>query len=255
MVFACFAEEVCKFPSFSFIKNKENSRIVLTGELFFVLQKVYYYFQNTQTKGDTLMAKVAVIYYSQTGTTHQLAEAVEAGAREAGAETRLLKVKETAPDEVWGNNPTWKQHIEETSGIREATNDDLEWADAVILGSPTRYGLPSAQLKNFLDQTGALWARGALVNKIGSSFATTATLHGGQEATILAINTVFYHYGMIIVSPGYVEASQFQSGNPYGASFTSNNGQLDPDEIARTAARLQGRRVAEITAQFLNGKK
>lgn len=201
------------------------------------------------------MAKVAVIYYSQTGTTHLLAQAVEQGASEAGAETRLLKVKETAPDEVWGNNPTWKQHIEETSDVREATNDDLKWADAIIFGSPTRYGLPSAQLKNFLDQTGSLWASGALVNKIGSSFTTTATAHGGQEATILAMNTAFYHWGMLVVAPGYVDPIQFQSGNPYGASFTSNNGQLDPDETALAAARFQGKRVTEVTEQFLNGKK
>ena len=197
------------------------------------------------------MAKVAIIYYSQTGTTHKLAQGVEEGAKAAGAETRLLKVRETAPDEVWGNNPVWKQHIEETADVKEATNSDLEWADAIIFGTPTRYGQPAAQLKNFIDQTGGLWARGALVNKIGSSFSTTATAHGGQEATILAINTIFYHFGMIIVSPGYVEASQFQSGNPYGASFTSNNGQLDPDEIALTAARLQGRRTAEIAAKFI----
>ena len=196
------------------------------------------------------MAKVAIIYYSQTGTTHKLAKAIEDGASTAGAEVRLLKVKETVPNEVWGNNPAWKQHIEDTSGVREATNDDLVWADAIILGTPTRYGLPSAQLKTFIDQTGGLWAKGALVNKIGSSFSTTATAHGGQEATILAINTIFYHFGMIIVSPGYVEASQFQSGNPYGASFTSNNGQLDPDEIAVTAGQLHGRRVAEIAAKF-----
>ncbi|HEY8563524.1 MAG TPA: NAD(P)H:quinone oxidoreductase [Pyrinomonadaceae bacterium] len=201
-----------------------------------------------------MQPKVAIIYYSQTGTTYELAKAVEEGARGAGAETRLLKVKETAPDEVWMGNENWKKHQDETEHIREATNDDLEWADAVIFGTPTRYGLPSAQLKNFMDQTGGLWAKGALVNKIGSSFATTATAHGGQEATILAINTVFYHYGMIIVSPGYTEASQFESGNPYGASFTSNNGQLDPDEVAQTAGRLQGRRVAEVTAQFLKGK-
>jgi NAD(P)H dehydrogenase (quinone) len=201
-----------------------------------------------------MQAKVAIIYYSQTGTTYELAKAVEEGAKNAGAETRLLKVKETAPDEVWQGNENWKKHQDETDHIREATNDDLEWADAVIFGTPTRYGLPSAQLKNFMDQTGSLWAKGALVNKIGSSFTTTATAHGGQEATILAMNTVFYHYGMIIVSPGYVEASQFQSGNPYGASFTSNNGQFDPDEAAVTAGRLQGRRVAEVTAQFLKGK-
>ncbi|SFM57401.1 NAD(P)H dehydrogenase (quinone) [Chitinophaga sp. YR627] len=196
------------------------------------------------------MAKVAIIYYSQTGTTHLLAKAIEEGAKAAGAETRLLKVKETAPDELWDNNPVWKQHIEETSGVQEASNDDLEWADAIIFGSPTRYGLPAAQIKSFIDQTGALWAKGALTNKIGSSFTSTATAHGGQEATILALNTAFYHWGMIIVSPGYVEPSQFQSGNPYGTSFTSQNGKLDPDEIAITAAKLQGRRVAEITAKF-----
>ena len=196
------------------------------------------------------MAKVAIIYYSQTGTTHELAQAVEEGAKAAGAETRLLKVKETAPGEVWGNNPAWKEHIESTSNVAEATNDDLEWADAIIFGTPTRYGLPSAQLKNFIDQTGGLWAKGALTNKVGSSFTTTATSHGGQEATILALNIAFYHWGMIIVAPGYVEPSQFVSGNPYGASFTSNNGQLDPDEVALTAARLQGRRVAEIAAKI-----
>lgn len=202
-----------------------------------------------------MQAKVAVIYYSQTGTTYQLAKAVEEGAKNAGAETRLLKVKETAPDEVIERNEGWKNHREETKDIKAATNDDLEWADAVIFGTPTRYGLPSAQLKNFIDQTGGLWAKGALVNKIGSSFTSTATRHGGQEQTILTLNTPFYHWGMIIVSPGYVEASQFESGNPYGASFTSNNAQLDPDETALTAARLQGRRVAEVTTRFLKGKQ
>ena len=196
------------------------------------------------------MAKVAVIYYSQTGTTHKLARAVEEGAANAGAETRLLCVKETAPDEVWGKIPNWKLHVEETSGIRQATNDDLEWADAIIFGTPTRYGLPSAQLKNFIDQTGALWAKGALTNKIGSSFTSAATAHGGQEATILSLNTIFYHWNMIIVAPGYVEPSQFAAGNPYGVSFTSNNAQIDPDEVTLTAGRLQGRRVAEIAAKF-----
>lgn len=201
------------------------------------------------------MAKVAIIYYSQTGTTHLLAQAVEQGASEAGAETRLLKVKETAPDEVWSKNPAWKQHREETADVREATNDDLVWADAIIFGSPTRYGLPAAQLKNFLDQTGGLWAKGALTNKVGSSFTSTATSHGGQEATILAMNTAFYHWNMLIVAPGYADPIQFQAGNPYGASFTSNNGELDPDETALASARFQGKRVVEVTTQFLNGAK
>ena len=199
------------------------------------------------------MAKVAIIYYSQTGTTHQLATAVEEGAKAAGAETRLLKVAELAPEDVVKQNEGWSKHAEQTSDIKIATNDDLEWADAIIFGTPTRYGLPAAQIKNFIDQTGGLWARGALTNKVGSSFATTATAHGGQEQTILALNTPFYHWGMIIVAPGYVEPSQFESGNPYGASFTSANASLSPDEVALTAARLQGRRVAEI-ADKLAGK-
>jgi NAD(P)H dehydrogenase (quinone) len=201
------------------------------------------------------MAKVAIIYYSQTGTTHQLASAIEEGAREAGAETRLLRVKETAPDEVWQKNDKWKQHREETSGVKEATNDDLEWADAIIFGTPTRYGLPSAQLKNFIDQTGGLWARGALTNKVGSAFTSTATAHGGQEATILAMLTPFYHWNMLVVSPGYADPIQFQAGNPYGASFTSGNAELDPDETALASARFQGKRVAEVTEQFVKGKQ
>ncbi|HEY0428108.1 MAG TPA: NAD(P)H:quinone oxidoreductase [Pyrinomonadaceae bacterium] len=201
------------------------------------------------------MAKVAIIYYSQTGTTHQLAQAIDEGAREAGAETRLLRVRETAPDEVWQGNEKWKQHQEETSGVKEATNDDLEWADAIIFGTPTRYGLPSAQLKNFIDQTGGLWARGALTNKVGSAFTSTATAHGGQEATILALFTPFYHWNMIVVAPGYADPIQFQAGNPYGASFTSGNAEYDPDETALASARFQGKRVAEVTAQFLKGKQ
>jgi NAD(P)H dehydrogenase (quinone) len=212
-------------------------------------------FQTKRAREIFKMAKVAIIFYSQTGTTYKLAQGVEEGARDAGAETRLLKVKETAPDAVVENNEAWKKHRDEIADIKEATNDDLEWADAIIFGTPTRYGLPSAQLKNFIDQTGALWAKGALVNKIGSSFTTTATAHGGQEQTILSLNTPFYHWGMLIVSPAYVEASQFESGNPYGASFTSNNAQLAPDEVALTAARLQGKRVSEVAAQFLKGKQ
>ena len=202
-----------------------------------------------------MAAKVAIIYYSQTGTTYQLARAIEEGAREAGAETRLLKVRETAPEQVWMGNEKWKAHHEETGDVPEATNDDLEWADAIIFGTPTRYGLVTAQLKNFIDQTGGLWARGALTNKVGSAFTTTATAHGGQEATILSLLTPFYHWNMLVVSPGYADPIQFQAGNPYGASFTSNNGELDPDETALAAARFQGKRVAEVTAQFLRGKQ
>lgn len=201
------------------------------------------------------MAKVAIIYYSSTGTTYQLAKAIEEGARNAGAETKFLKVKETAPEAAIKSNAKWAKYVEETGDAAEATTGDLEWADAIIFGTPTRYGNPTSQLRAFIDQTGGLWARGALVNKICSSFTSTSTAHGGQESTILTLNTTFYHWGAIIVSPGYIDPIQFKSGNPYGASFTSNNGELDPDETAIAAANFQGRHVAEITAQFLRGKE
>ena len=197
------------------------------------------------------MAKVAIIYYSATGTTFHLAKAIEAGAKETGAEVRVLKVRELAPDEAIASNEGWSKHRLETQDLPEATLADLEWADAIILGTPTRYGLPAAQLKQFLDTTGPLWGAGKLVNKIGSSFCTVATNHGGHESTILAINNTFYSWGSIIVAPSYADPIQFQTGNPYGSSFTSQNGTVAPDEVSLAAARFQGRRVAEVTAKFL----
>lgn len=202
-----------------------------------------------------MSVKLAVIYYSATGVTYQLARAVEEGAKAAGAEVRFRKVKELAPEEAIASNEGWSAHAKETQQVEVASNADLEWADAVVFGTPTRYGLPTAQLKQFIDGTGSLWARGALANKICSSFTSAATAHGGQEATILSLNTTFYHWGSIIVSPGYADPVQFQMGNPYGVSFTSNNGALDPDETTLSAARFQGRRVAEIAAQFVAGRK
>jgi NAD(P)H dehydrogenase (quinone) len=197
-----------------------------------------------------MSVKVAVIYYSATGTTYDLARAVEAGAKEAGAEVRFRKVRELAPEEAIKSNEGWSKHRLQTQDVEEASNDDLEWADAIILGTPTRYGLPAAQLKQFIDGTGPLWGSGKLVNKIGSSFTTTATAHGGQETTLTALNNVFYHWGSIIVAPSYADPIQFQSGNPYGTSFTSNNGELDPDEVAIKAAKFQAKRVVEVTKKF-----
>src|ERR1700739_3691542 len=122
--------------------------------------------------------KVAIIYYSATGTTYQLARAIEQGAKEAGAEVRLRKVHELAPEEAIASNQGWAAHRLESQHVKEATSDDLAWADAIIVGTPTRYGPPSAQLKQYLDTTGKLWAEGGLVNKICSSFTSSATAHG-----------------------------------------------------------------------------
>lgn len=200
------------------------------------------------------MTKVAVIYYSATGTTYKLAKAVEEGAKEAGAEVRVFKVRELAPEEAIATNEGWSAHRLETQNVPEASNDDLVWADAIILGTPTRYGLPTAQLKQFIDGTGPLWGQGQLVNKITSSFTSAATTHGGHETTLTALNNTFYHWGAIIVPPGYADGVQFASGTPYGTSFVSNNGSLEPDETTLNAARFQGKRVAEIAAQFLAGR-
>jgi NAD(P)H dehydrogenase (quinone) len=168
---------------------------------------------------------------------------------------RLRKVKELAPEEAVASNEGWAENARATQDVGEATLDDLTWADAIIFGTPTRYGLPTAQLKQFIDTTGGLWATGKLVNKVVSSFTSAATAHGGQESTILALNNTFYHWGSIIVGPGYADPIQFQSGNPYGVSFKSDNGQTRPDETALSAARFQGRRVAEIAAQFNAGRQ
>jgi NAD(P)H dehydrogenase (quinone) len=195
--------------------------------------------------------RLAVIYYSATGTTFQLARAVEEGAKAAGAEVRLRKVRELAPEDAIKSNAGWSQHRLDTQNVPDATLEDLTWADAYVFGCPTRYGLPAAQLKQFFDETGPLWAKGALANKVASSFTSTATAHGGQESTILAINNVLYHWGAIIVGPGYLEPNQFKAGNPYGASHISANGTIPPDEIALASARFQGKRTAEIAAKIV----
>lgn len=201
-----------------------------------------------------MAVKVAVVYYSATGTTYALARAIEAGAAAAGAEVRVRKVRELAPDEAIASNQGWAAHRLETQDVPEATLADLEWADAIVFGAPTRYGLPAAQLKQFLDTTGPLWGAGKLVNKITSGFTSAATLHGGQESTLLALYNTFYHWSSIIVSPGYADPIQFQAGNPYGTSFVSQNGAVKPDDTALAAARFQGKRVAEVAAQFVAGK-
>lgn len=196
---------------------------------------------------------VAVIYYSATGTTYQLAKAMESAAKAKGAEVRFRKVRELAPEEAIKSNKGWSQHRLETQDVPEASLDDLEWADAILFGTPTRYGLPAAQLKQFIDTTGPLWGQGKLANKIVSSFTSSSTAHGGQETTLTALNNTFYHWGSIIVAPGYLDPIQFEAGNPYGASFTSQNGTLDPDETALKAAKFQAERVVKIASALKEG--
>lgn len=193
------------------------------------------------------MPKIAVIYYSATGTTHLIAEQLAKGAEAAGAEVRLRRVPELAPAEAIASNEGWQKHVDEVNPtVPEATLEDLTWADGFALGSPTRFGLPTSQLKQFIDTTGGLWAQGALAGKLATSFTSAATPHGGLESTALAINNTFYHWGAIILPPGYTTPELYAAGTPYG--ITQHTGELT--EATTAAALAQGKRLAEVAAKL-----
>jgi NAD(P)H dehydrogenase (quinone) len=196
------------------------------------------------------VARIAVIYYSATGNVHALANAVAAGAESAGAEVRQRQVEEIASEQLISQNQHWGRHRAAVRDMPTATLDDLDWADAVAFGTPTRFGNVSAQLKQFMDQAGDLWQQGKLADKVATSFTSSQTEHGGQESTLLALNNTLYHWGMVIVPLGYTVHEVYASGgNPYGASYTSGTrlpGQ-PPDDVI-TVAKAQGARLARFAA-------
>ncbi|WP_333776209.1 NAD(P)H:quinone oxidoreductase [Streptomyces sp. IBSBF 3136] len=198
-----------------------------------------------------MSVRVAVIYYSATGNVHQLAKAVAEGATSRDAEVRLRRVAELAPDTAVDQNPAWRAHVDSTKNeVPEATLEDLEWASALAFGTPTRFGNVAAQLKQFIDQTGKQWQAGAFHNKPVTSFTSAMNRHGGQESTILSLNNVFYHWGCIIVPPGYTDPLLFAAGgNPYGTSWPSGGGE-GPDQATLEAAKYQGRRLVDIATQL-----
>jgi NAD(P)H dehydrogenase (quinone) len=167
---------------------------------------------------------VSVIYHSVTGNVQALARAAAEGAREAGATVRLLPVQ-------------------------DAANEDLTWADVVLFGTPSRYGTMAAEVKQFIDGTGELWKAGKLAGKVYGAFVSSASLHAGQESTLLGFAIVFTHWGGIIVPPGFTAPIQFQSGNPYGASHVAGAGGL-PGPVALEAARHQARRSVHVAASL-----
>lgn len=197
--------------------------------------------------------KVSVIYYSSTGSVYEIATSIAEGAEKAGAEVRLLKVRELAPDEAIASNVGWATHAAETQHVAEATLDDIIWSDAVIFGTPTRFGNVASQLKQFLDTLGGLWAEGRLSDKVYSGFVSASTAHGGLESTLLALYNTFHHFGGIVVAPGYTDAIKFIDGNPYGTSHVDANGTAAVNDTTREAARYQGRRVATIAATLAAG--
>lgn len=202
------------------------------------------------------MSRISVIYYSATGHVHQLASALAEGAEASGAEVRLRRAAELASEEVVQAQDAWHEHqLATRDSVPEATLDDLEWADGYALGTPTRYGNPAAQLKQFIDTTGPLWGAGKLADKVATSFTSAQNPHGGQESTILALNNVFYHWGSIIVPPGYTDPLLFEAGgNPYGTSYASG-GQISAVPAATlAAAHYQGSRLADYAARLTHAR-
>jgi NAD(P)H dehydrogenase (quinone) len=190
--------------------------------------------------------KLAIIYYSSTGTNYKMAKWAEEAAKEAGADVKVLKVPELAPQEAIDSNPAWKAHVEATKDVPTVTLDDLEWADAIIFSVPTRFGNIPSQLKQFLDTTGGLWFQGKLANKVVSAMTSAQNAHGGQEQTILQLYTTMYHWGAIVAAPGYTDPAIFAGGgNPYGTSVTvDQNGNIQED--AEAAVKHQARRTVQV---------
>ena len=200
------------------------------------------------------MTKVLVLYYSSYGHIEQMAAAVAEGARSTGAEVTIKRVPEIVPESV-ARSSGFK--LDQKAPI--ATVDELPGYDAVIFGTPTRFGNMTAQMRNFLDQTGGLWAKGLLIGKVASVFTSTATQHGGQETTILTFWPTLAHLGMIIVglpysAQGLVNMKEITGGSPYGAGTLANSdGSRQPSENELDLARFQGRHVAAIAAK-MSGK-
>jgi NAD(P)H dehydrogenase (quinone) len=202
-----------------------------------------------------LTVNVAVIYYSATGTVHALAEAVAEGAAAAGAEVRLRRVAELAPGSAIDQNPLWRRYASTVAAsVPEASVEDLAWADALALGTPTRFGAPSAELKHFIDQTSGLWQEGKLADKPVTAFTSAFNRHGGSEATILSLANVFYHWGALIVPVGFTDPAVYAAGgNPYGTSVSGPPAEDGPGAVALDAARYQGRRLTQIANRLRAG--
>ncbi|MGQ0632627.1 MAG: NAD(P)H:quinone oxidoreductase [Sporichthyaceae bacterium] len=195
--------------------------------------------------------KLAIIYYSSTGHVDDLVAEYAAGAEKAGAQVRVRRVAELAPPEAIATNPEWQAHHDAVADEPVATPDDADWADAIVFGTPTRFGNVAAQLKQYIDSLGGLWAEGRLADKVYSGLTSTATPHGGHESTLLALYNTVHHFGGILVTPGYT-ADVFD--NPYGPSHTDGQGSIEISEHTRAASQAAGERVAHVTALLLAGR-
>jgi NAD(P)H dehydrogenase (quinone) len=194
-------------------------------------------------------SKVLIVFYSRNGSTEKMANAIAEGAQAEGAEVRLRRARDIVAPEVMAQVTGWKENADRMNAAYPApTTDDVEWADGIIFGTPTRFGNAAAELKAFIDSLGGLWFQGKLNGKVGGAFTSTASPHGGNESTIISLYNPLAHLGFIIVPTGYVEPATFKAGTPYGASHVAGQNTAPPTEDEIAVARFQGKRVAQVSA-------
>ena len=196
-----------------------------------------------------MTTNVLIAFYSRGGVTEALAKAVAEGAKAEGAEVRLRRAREFVGEEVMKKAPGWLEGAKRMNALYEApTEADAEWADGIVFGTPTRFGSMTAELKAYIDGLGGLWFQGKLVGKAGAAFASTSTLHGGNEMTITSLYAPMAHLGLILVPTGYADPVLFKAGTPYGASSVSGTNSTPPSADDLEVARFQGKRVARVAA-------
>ncbi|WP_417605860.1 NAD(P)H:quinone oxidoreductase [Primorskyibacter flagellatus] len=195
-----------------------------------------------------MSVKLAIIYYSTYGTNHQMASIAVEAAKDAGAEVRVLKAPETAPESVVAGQDAWKAQAEKTADIPQASVEDMEWANAYLISAPTRFGVMASQMRAFIDTLGGIWSKGGLANKPVSAMTSAQNTHGGQETTLMSFYATVMHWGGIVVAPGYTDEVIYKTGgNPYG--YSHNAGEDFSDE-AKTAIGHQARRLVEIAGKL-----
>jgi len=199
--------------------------------------------------------RVAVVYYSATGSVRRLAEALSEGAAKQGAQVRLLRCPETAPPEVVASRQQWLDNLAATDHVPAPSVDDLRWADVIAIGCPTRFGTLPSPIATFLERTGGLWFADELSDKCAGGFTSASTNHGGHESTLLALSHVFHHWGSIIVPAGYAGDTLRAAGNPYGVSAHARYGLVSPTEDELVVARAYGARLTSVSLALLAGRE
>jgi NAD(P)H dehydrogenase (quinone) len=198
---------------------------------------------------------VLIVFYSRTGSTEKMANAVAEGAKAAGAEVRMRRARDIVGPEIMAQAAGWGEHAARMDAAYPApTTQDAEWADGIIFGTPTRFGNCASELKAFIDSLGGLWFQGKLNGKAGAAFTSTATPHGGNESTIISLYNPLAHLGFIIVPTGYADPIMFKAGTPYGASHVAGQNSAPPTPDELEVARYQGRRVTQVAAALKAAK-